>query len=108
MPFFLLTILHCNITDTHTQTRLTHIHCFSSINVASKSWMEKVCKTSLEGRALSCLQCAMMINNNLVVKMDHVVTEVNFIADSISRIKCETDIMHHFKALMQAYPELSG
>ncbi len=39
--------------------------------------------------------------------MAHVATEVNVIADSISRIKRETDSMHHFKTLIQDYPELA-
>ena len=49
-----------------------------------------------------------MINNNVAVQTAHVVTEVNVIANSISHIKRETEIMCHFKTLIQDYPELAG
>ncbi len=77
-------------------------------NAASESWMEKACNSSLVGRLLSLLQCAMMINNNVAVQTAHIAMEVNVIADSISCIKRETDSMRHFKTLIQGYPELAG
>ena len=77
-------------------------------NAASESWMVKACNTSMIGRALSRLQCAMMINNNVAVQTDHVATEINVIADAISRIKRESDSMRHFETLLQDYPQLAG
>ncbi len=70
--------------------------------------MKKACNSSMIGQVPSRLQCAMMLNNNVSVQTAHVVTEVNFIANSISRIMGETDSMSHFKTLIKDYPELAG
>ena len=77
-------------------------------NTASESWIIKACKGSLAGRALSCLQCAMMINNPVGIQAEHVTTIANKIADKISRIKKETNSVRGFASILQAYPEIAG
>jgi hypothetical protein len=77
-------------------------------NTASESWIIKACKGSLAGRALSRLQCAMMINNPVGIQAEHVTTVANVIADEISRIKKETNSLRGFASILQAYPEVAG
>ena len=68
---------------------------FYADNTASESWMEKACNSSLIGRALSRLQCAMMMNNNVGIRTAHITTNKNVIADHISRIKRKTNSIQH-------------
>ena len=77
-------------------------------NRASESWTEKGCKSSLIGRSLARLQCAMTINNNVAVHTGHVTTKQNVIADRISRMISETNSMREFPSIVQDYPELRG
>ena len=77
-------------------------------NTSSESWAEKGCNSSHIGRALSRLQCAMMMNNNVGLITDHITTTKNVIADCISRIKRETHSVCSFKTIMQDYPALAG
>ena len=81
---------------------------FYADNTASEAWMEKACNSSLIGRALSRLQCAMMINNNVGLHTGHITTTNNVISDRISRIKRETNSMRGFQSILQDYPELAG
>ena len=81
---------------------------FYADNTASESWMEKACNSSLIGRALSRLQCAMMMNNNVGIRTAHITTTKNVIADRISRIKRETNSMRGFSSILQDYPALAG
>lgn len=81
---------------------------FYADNTACESWMEKACNSSLIGRALSRLQCAMMINNNVGFSTGHITTKDNVIADLLSRITCEANISHEFNSILQGYPELGG
>ena len=81
---------------------------FYADNTASESWMVKACNSSLIGRALSRLQCAMMINNNVGIRTDHVTTVANIIADKLSRIKQESNCMRGFLSVVQEFPALAG
>lgn len=81
---------------------------FYADNSASESWMEKACNSSLIGRALSRLQCAMMINNDVGLHTGHITTKDNVIADRLSRIDNETNISHEFTTISQEYPVLAG
>ena len=74
----------------------------------SKSWIIKACKGSLAGRALSRLQCAMMINNPVGIQAEHMTTVANVTADEILRIKKETNSMCGSASILQAYPEVAG
>ena len=56
-------------------------------NAALELWTEEACNSSLLGRILSCLQCVMMINNNMGVSTEHISTTNNVIADCNSCIK---------------------
>ena len=81
---------------------------FRTDNSASESWMDKACNRSLIGRALSQLQCSMMINNHVGFHTGHVTTANNIIADRISRIKRNTNSIRNFATILQDYPELAG
>ena len=77
-------------------------------NTSSEAWGMKGCTGSLIGRALSRLQCAMMIDNNVAARTARVNTKANVIADQISRVNSATNIAHEFPRIAQDYPELSG
>ena len=77
-------------------------------NSACESWMEKACNSSLIGRALSRLQCAMMINNPVGVHTAHITTTDNVIADRLSRIEHDSNSSHEFATILQDYPALAG
>jgi len=77
-------------------------------NTSSEAWGMKGCTGSLIGRALSRLQCAMMIGNNVAARTARVDTKANVIADRISRVNRATNIAHEFPRIAQDYPELSG
>ena len=81
---------------------------FMADNTSSESWAEKGCNSSHIGRALSRLQCAMMMNNDVGLITDHITTTKNVIADRISRIKRETHSVRAFKTIKQDYPALAG
>lgn len=81
---------------------------FYADNSACESWMEKACNSSLIGRALSRLQCAMMINNDVGFHTGHITTKDNVIADRLSRIENESNISHEFTSISQDYPVLAG
>ena len=49
-----------------------------------------------------------MIENPVAVDTDHISTDDNVIADRISRIKHEANIVRDFALILQDYPELRG
>ena len=78
-------------------------------NSTAEAWEKlKQCKTSMIGRNLGRLQCALMINNHVGINVDHVTTKQNEIADRISRIKRETDTLPQFRQLLQDFPQLKS
>ncbi len=78
-------------------------------NTTAEAWGKmKACKSSMTGRSLGRLQCALMINNRVGINIAHVTTKDNEIADRISRIKLETNIMPKFSDLMQDFPQLKS
>lgn len=70
-------------------------------------WLTKGCKLSQIGRGLGRLQCALMMNSNVGLSTSHVTTKDNIIADRISRVKRETDIIPSFDALAKDFRVLS-
>ena len=73
-------------------------------NTTAEAWAKmKSCKTSMAGRALGRLQCALMINNHVGINIGHVTTKDNVIADRISRIKKETNTLPDFEKLLTTY-----
>ena len=76
-------------------------------NRASESWLLKGSKSSMIGRGLGRLQCALMINSTVALKVARVSTEDNVIADRISRILCEADIASQISLLKQDFPQLT-
>ena len=77
-------------------------------NTTAESWVIKACKKSFIGRALGRLQCALMINNNVGINVAHITTKDNVIADRISRIKRETNILPELTSLFQDFPQLKS
>ena len=77
-------------------------------NAAAESWMSKACTSSLIGRALGRVLCALMIDNPVGTDIDHVTSEDNEVSDRISRIKSESNTLIGIDSLLQDYPKLSG
>ena len=77
-------------------------------NTTSESWAEKGAKHSPAGRALGRLQCALMVNNPVHFRVEHISTEANVVADKISRILREAFLAHEFPRIVQEHPELAG
>ena len=75
-------------------------------NTSAETWILKASKASFIGRALSCIQCALMINNPVGITAHYINTHDNVIADRISRILHEKLIPLEFSKLSQEYPEL--
>ena len=77
-------------------------------NVSAEIWALKGCKSSLLGRALGRLLCALLINNPLGLSTARIGTKENEIADQISRLKSEKDSLSFFCTLVQSHPQLRG
>lgn len=78
-------------------------------NTTAEAWGKmKSCKSSMTGRTLGRLQCALMMNNNVGINIAHVTTKDNEIADRISRIKKETNVIPNFSQLVQDFPQLKS
>lgn len=75
-------------------------------NKTAIAWLDKGCKVSAAGRALGRLQCALLINSPVGLDPEYIDTKSNVIADEISRIKQETNIITEIPALLQKYPSL--
>ena len=75
-------------------------------NKSAESWTRKGCKNSLAGRALGRLQCALMMNSPVGIYTEYINTKLNCIADDISRIKKESNIIQSTPQLFQKYPSL--
>jgi hypothetical protein len=77
-------------------------------NVAAEIWCIKGCKSSLLGRALGRLLCAIMINNPVGLSTARISTEDNKVADAISRSHSKEDSHDFFASLASTYPQLHG
>ena len=77
-------------------------------NTSAESWILKASKSSLIGRALSRIQCALMINNPVGIWSGYINTHDNIIADRISRILTESLIPFEMPKLFKEFPELRG
>ena len=77
-------------------------------STTAESWMSKACTSSLIGRALGRVLCALMIDNPVGTDVDHVTSKENEVADRISRIKSDTDTLLGIDSLMQDFPALTG
>ena len=75
-------------------------------NKSAESWTRKGCKNSMAGRALGRLQCALMMNSPVGIYTEYINTKLNCIADDISRIKKESNIILSTPKLFQKYPSL--
>ena len=77
-------------------------------NTASESWAKKGSKHSPMGQALGCLQCALMLDNQVGLKLLHISARENVIADKISRVESESDFPRAFLDLCQKHLALIG
>ena len=77
-------------------------------NTTSESWSKKVSKHSPVGRALGRLQCALMLNNPIALQSNHIPTELNVVADKISRVDSETNQAATIPRIQKEHPELTG
>ena len=77
-------------------------------NTTAESWIRKGCKSSLAGRALGRLFCALMINSPVGIYCDYIDTKSNCVADDISRILTEHQLLASLPPLLQKYPSLSA
>ena len=81
---------------------------YEADNATAESWAIKACKSSLIGRALGRLQCAMMINNPVGTALGHVSSSDNEIADRLSRATSESHLTSIFHSLLQDFPQLGS
>ena len=70
--------------------------------------MIKGSKKSLAGRALGRIQAALMINNPVGINAAHISSTDNVIADKISRILTEANLLTDMQPLFQDYPLLQS
>ena len=77
-------------------------------NTCSESWSLKGAKHSAGGRALGCLQAALMAGNPVHFTVKHVSTKANVVADKISRTPSESDLPASIAAIQRDHPELVG
>ena len=77
-------------------------------NTTAEAWAIKASKVSFIGRELGRIQCALMINNPVGISVGHVSTKKNVIADRISRVIKESNILPSFQSLMQDFPQLKS
>ena len=77
-------------------------------NRSAEAWMIKASSTSSGARALGYIQAALMMNNPLGTNVGHVTSEENKVADRISRVKSERDILTEMNLLSQDFPQLKS
>ena len=77
-------------------------------NTASEAWATKGGRHSPGARALGRLQSALMVNNPVHFRAEHITTEANVVADKISRILRESLLSHEIPRIQQEHPELAG
>jgi hypothetical protein len=77
-------------------------------NTTSESWAKKASKHSPVGRALGRLQCALMLHNPIALHSNHIPTELNVVADKLSRIESEAHLAAAITKIQQEHPELTG
>jgi len=77
-------------------------------NTTAEAWMIKASKKSLAGQALGRIQAALMINNPVGINAAHISTTDNEIADKISRVLTEANLLADMKPLFQDFPLLQS
>ena len=77
-------------------------------NTSAESWATKGAKHSPGARALGRLQSALMVNNPVHFRVQHIPTAENVVADKISRILRESLLTREIPLIQQEHPELAG
>ena len=80
-------------------------------NASALSWIQKACRTSKLSWLLARFFCCLLINSPLGINSQWISTDVNFIADNISRLKKLLGLNSHssseYSTLQQKYLELN-
>lgn len=84
------------------------IFLFECHNSQGEIWLKKGCTVRPIGHALTCLQAALLLGNNIWYHFCHVETKSNVMANRISCISSESSITHKFPHLLAQVPSLTG
>ena len=80
-------------------------------NTSAIKWCNHACKSSLAGRALGRLFCALLIESKVGINAEYIPTKSNVVSDGISRIKKikrdSPTSSFDYSTLKQTFPELS-
>ena len=102
-------ISYLRILELHLLAVDPHPHVlYRGDNTCSESWSLKGAKHSPAGRALGRLQAALMVGNPVHFTAEHVSTEANVVADKISRILSESNLLTAIPLIQRDHPELTG
>ena len=77
-------------------------------NMQGEAWLKKGCASSTIGQSLTCLQSALMFNNNVGYHFGCVDTKSNVIANGISQIPSKSSLTHEYPLLVTHAPSLTG
>jgi hypothetical protein len=77
-------------------------------NTCAESWAKKGSKKSTMGRALGRVLAALLLNSPVGLRVEHISTTANVVADLISRIKNETHLLTEIPKIQAEHPELAG
>ena len=100
--FHALTIRNPSPADPHP------VVCLFADNTTAEAWIIKASKASLAGRALGRIQASLMINNPVGINVNHVTSSANVVADRISRILTEANLLSDMQPIFQDFPALKS
>eukprot|EP00957_Ditylum_brightwellii_P203607 15335418-Ditylum_brightwellii.AAC.1 len=75
--------------------------------MSADSWTRKAPSSSVTGKALMRLQCALLLNNPVDLNAEWITRGLNTIPDYISCYKEKTNNLCKFDCLKQVFPELT-
>ncbi len=84
------------------------VFLFECDNTQGEAWLKKGCTSSMISQSLTCLQAALMFNNNVGYHFRCVDTKSNVIANGILHIPSESSLTHKFPLLITQAPSLAG
>ena len=76
-----------------------------SDNSSSEAWAHKEAQVFFMGRAISCLQAALIIGNPIRFRISHIFRTENVIADTLSHYSSDSSLLIDFPSLCQAQKE---
>lgn len=75
-------------------------------NVSAGSWVNTRCKSSLLGRALGRLFCGLLMGSPLAIQAEWLATSLNVVADDISRLKTNENVVVDYSEVLLSHPVL--